>query len=209
MSGRNESILTIIVCAAMLGGCASIISGTTQEMSFQSNPDDVVVTVSGKPIGKTPVTIQLDKKSEQSLVFSKDGYKPVTMQLTTTLDPWFWGNIVLGGFIGSTVDGLSGAVHEYSPTQYFVTLQPAGVSRMESPTLKTQRDKAKEFIVVHYTNLIADVSKGVGEDFSALMLLLNIGEDQQADALRKLRALSEVYTDAPEFAEQVTAIYLK
>ena len=142
------------------------------------------------------------------VAFSKDGYKPVTMQLTTTLDAWFWGNIVLGGFIGSTVDGLSGAVHEYSPTQYFVTLQPAGVSRMESPTLKTERDKAKEFIVRHYTNLIADVSKGVGEDFSALMLLLNIGEDQQADALRKLRALSEVFTDAPEFADQAIARYI-
>ncbi len=209
MSKRNEPILTIIMCAAMLSGCASLVSGSTQEVSFQSNPEDVVVTVSGRVIGKTPVTVQLDKKTGQSVVFGKDGYKPVTMQLTTTMDSWFWGNILLGGLIGSTTDGLSGAVHEYSPSQYFVTLSPVGVNTMESSTLTTQRDKAKEFIVRHYASLIADISKGGGDDFSGLMPLLNIGEEQQADAVSKLRALSKVYTDAPEFADRVTALYLK
>ena len=41
------------------------------------------------------------------------------------------------------------------------------------------------------------------------MPLLNIGKEQQADAVSKVRALSEVYTDAPEFADRVTALYLK
>ena len=206
---KNESILTIIVCTALLGGCASIMHGTSQEMTFQSSPEEVTVTVSGRVIGKTPVTSRLDKKSGQSVAFTKDGYKPVTMELTTTLDPWFWGNIVLGGFIGSTTDGINGSVNQYSPSQYFVTLTPEGASRMENSTLNSPREKAREFIVGHYKNLMANVSQGGGEDFSALMGLLNIEKDQQADALRKIRALSEVYTDAPTFANQVTALYLK
>jgi hypothetical protein len=41
------------------------------------------------------------------------------------------------------------------------------------------------------------------------MVLLNIGKDKEADALRKIRALSEVYSDAPTFADQVIALYLK
>lgn len=206
---KNESILTIIVCTALLGGCASIMHGTSQEMTFQSSPEEVTVTVSGRVIGKTPVTSRLDKKSGQSVAFSKDGYRPVTMELTTTLDPWFWGNIVLGGFIGSTTDGINGSVNQYSPSQYFVTLTPDGASSIESLTLKSQREKAREFIVGHYKNLMANLSQGGGEDFSALMGLLNIEKDQQADALRKIRSLSEVYTDAPTFANQVTALYLK
>jgi len=206
---KNESILTIIVCTALLGGCASIMHGTSQEMTFQSSPEEVTVTVSGRIIGKTPVTSRLDKKSGQSVAFTKDGYKPVTMELTTTLDPWFWGNIVLGGFIGSTTDGINGSVNQYSPSQYFVTLTPDGASSIESLTLKSQREKAREFIVGHYKNLMANLSQGGGEDFSALMGLLNIEKDQQADALRKIRSLSEVYTDAPTFANQVTALYLK
>lgn len=207
-SMRTLALLSCLLFLSVLEGCASIMHGTSQEMTFQSSPEEATVTVVGRVIGKTPVTSRLDKKSGQSVVFSKDGYKPVTMELATTMDSWFWGNIVLGGFIGSTTDGLSGAVHEYSPSQYFVTLTPDGVSNIENLTLKSQRDKAKEFIVGHYTNLMDNISKGSGEDFSALMGLLNIGKDQEAEALRKIRSLSEVYTDAPAFANQVTALYL-
>lgn len=200
--------LMIVVCAVMGSGCASIVSGTTQQVSFQSSPDEATVAVSGMIVGKTPITVRLDKKSDQSLVFSKDGYKPITMQLTTSLDPWFWGNIVFGGFIGSTTDGLSGAVHQYSPSQYFVTLQPEGV-RMESPTLKTQHQKAKEFIVSRHSVLLSELSKGGGEEIGELMRILRIEKDKQPDALQKMRALSEIFTDAPTFADQVIALYLK
>ncbi len=206
---RNLALLSCLLFLFVLEGCASIMHGTSQEMTFQSSPEEVTVTVTGRVIGKTPVTSRLDKKSGQSVVFTKEGYKPVTMELTTTLDPWFWGNIVLGGVIGSTTDGINGSVHEYSPSQYFVTLTPDGVSNVENLTLKSQREKAKEFIVGHYTNLMANVSQGGGEDFSTLMVLLNIGKDKEADALRKIRALSEVYTDAPAFADQVIALYIK
>ena len=80
---------------------------------------------------------------------------------------------------------------------------------MESTTLKSQRDKAREFIVGRYRNLIADIDKGGGEDFSTLMSLLNIEKDHQADALRKIEDLSEEYRDAPAFADFVIALYLK
>ena len=86
---KNNSILTILMCATMLGACASIMHGTSQEMTFQSSPEEVTVTVGGRILGKTPITSRLDKKADQSVVFSKDGYKPVTMALTTTLDSWF------------------------------------------------------------------------------------------------------------------------
>lgn len=115
-------------------------------------------------LGKTPLTVELDKEEHQSVVLSKDGYKPVTVQLTTTLDSWFWGNIVFGGVIGSTTDTVSGATHEYSPSQFFVTLTSTGGSTIENATLKSQREKAKEFIVLNYKNLMTDVHQGTGEN---------------------------------------------
>ena len=206
---RTIAMWSCLMFLFALVGCASIMHGTSQEITFQSSPEDVTVTVNGRVIGKTPITSRLDKESGQAVVFSKDGYKPVTMELATTLDPWFWGNIVLGGFIGSTTDGINGSVHQYSPSQYFVTLTPQGISSVENATLKSQREKAKEFIVGHYTNLLASLSQGGGEDFSALMGLLNVSKEKEADALRKIRALYEVYTDAPAFADQVVVLYLK
>ena len=47
-------------------------------------------------------------------------------------NPWFWGNILFGGVFGSTTDGLSGSVHEYSPSQFFITLVPMTGSPAET-----------------------------------------------------------------------------
>jgi uncharacterized protein YceK len=192
-----------VLLLLLLSGCASIVSGTKQEVSFQSTPDSATVTVNGRVLGKTPFTNQLDKKADQTVVFTKDGYKPVVMQLTTSLDPWFWGNIVLGGLIGSTVDGISGAVNQYAPSQYHITLEKEEVSKNEGATSKTQQVRIKEFIIVRHGPIIADMHSGGGENATALFVLLNVPDDKQQDAARKVRALSEVFKDPPQFADQV------
>jgi hypothetical protein len=235
MVGLMFGSLTLLACAAVLGGCASIISGTTQEMSFQTSPDAVVVTLirhvpeelywpdkngRGTPIkkpareesrilGTTPFTLQLDKAKDQTVAFSKEGYKPVTIKLATRLDGWFWGNIVFGGLVGSTTDSMSGAVHEYSPSQFFVTLNPEQSTPIELSTRQPQRDKTLVFIVRRYTSLMADLSKGSGEDWSALKGLLHLGQGQEADARQKIQALAMVYPDIAVFATHVTDLYLK
>jgi hypothetical protein len=209
------------------------MSGPTQEMSFQASPEDVVVTLvrkvgvakpsTGKGqslqydwheetrvLGKTPFTLQLDKVQDpQSIVFSKTGYKPVTMKLDTKLDGWFWGNLVFGGPIGSTTDAMSGSVHEYATSQYFVTLNPEMSTTIDQGTGQPQRDKALAFIVRRYTSLMADLSKGIGEDWSALKGLLHIGQGKEADARQKIQALAMVYPDIAIFATHVTDLYLK
>src|SRR5260221_7059201 len=107
---KSLMILTGLWLSMGLTGCATIMSGSSQDLSFNSSPDGATVTVGGRIIGKTPITTRLGKESGQTLVFEKDGYKSITMRLETSLDGWFWGNIVLGGVIGSTTDGITGAV---------------------------------------------------------------------------------------------------
>lgn len=200
-------LFLMIILSGIGGGCASIVSGTSQELTFQSQPDGATVTVNGKVIGKTPVTTMLKKKSDQAVVFEKVGYNPQTMQLSTRLDPWFWGNIVLGGLIGSTTDGLSGAVHEYTPNQYFVTLQPSEKTQIDQTSQQIR--KAKEFIILGYQNIMADLSKGKGEYLSSLMSVLSVPPAEQNEAITKIRALSQVYTDIPTFADKVIELYIK
>ena len=234
--GITLTSLTLWACTALLGGCATMMSGTTQEISFQSSPDDVVVTLikhvpeqlywpdktgRGTPktipareesriLGKTPFTLQLDKLDEpQSVAFSKAGYKPVTMKLETRLDQWFWGNLAFGSAFGSTTDSMSGAMHEYSPSQFLVTLSPEVSTTIDQGTGQPQRDKALVFIVRRYTSLMADLSKGIGEDWSALKGLLHIGQGKEADARQKIQALAMVYPDIAVFATHVTDLYLK
>jgi hypothetical protein len=112
-------------------------------------------------------------------------------------------------FFGSTTDGMSGAMYQYSPNQYFVTLQPEGATNIDGLTQKNPGDKAKDFIVSQYTTLIEQINQGSGEELSALRTLLKISQEQEADSLQKMRELSETFTDPPLFADQVIALYIK
>jgi len=186
-------------------GCASIVKGRTQEVSFQSNPDTATVKIDGKIIGKTPMTVNLHRKSGQTIVFEKEGYDPISMKLETTMNGWFWGNIVLGGLVGSTTDGVTGAVYEYSPSQYMVSLQHNSENNLDNQ--KTQSEQVKDFVVIGYNNLIKDINNGSGQYLASLFDLLKVNERGQIAALKKIRKLSRDYKNIVEFANQINSAF--
>jgi hypothetical protein len=190
-----------------LCGCASIISGTQQEVSFYSTPDGAEVQVSGKTLGKTPLTTTLPKKAGQSLVFSKPGYKPLRMSLTTQMDSWFWGNILIGGVVGSTTDSLSGAVDLYSPSQYIVTLNPENTTVLEEKASLSDLQKAKEYIVTNDKEVRADFHAGYGSYVVSLLELLKIKPEEKEEAIKKIQTLAALDLSSAEFAQQVTDLY--
>lgn len=186
-------------------GCATIISGTTQEVSFTSIPEGVTVSADGKVLGITPLTIQIDRKGKQKLIFEKEGYKTLELPFETTLEPWFWGNILIGGVIGSTTDAISGAVYEYSPGQYNVTLEPIeGFQPADS-----EKNDVKGFIISNYNNILPELHAGQGEYLSSMMTLLKIPKEEQAEAIAQIKALAEKNKDIPTFANEVVNAYLK
>lgn len=104
-----------------LTGSATIISGTNQPLTFQSEPEGAQVFVDGMMIGVTPVTVNVPKNKRSTYTMQKDGYETVTRDITKAYDPVailsiFWDL--------STTDLISGAAFEYEPNSYFVTLTP-------------------------------------------------------------------------------------
>lgn len=206
---RGFALAGAAAAICLLTGCATLISGGSQEVSFVSNPEGATVTVGERVLGKAPLTTRLDRKSGQTLNFEKEGYKPLTMELETTVNPWLFGNIICCGLLGSTTDAVSGGFYEYSPSQYLVTLQAAGTAPLEGPAAKSDAQKAKEFIVIGYGNLLNDLSAGEGSHLSSLFTMLDVPEENRGEAVQKIRALSEEYKEIPEFADQVIALYAK
>ena len=156
-----KNSLLILSILILTSSCATIMTGKTQEVTFDSEPQGAEVTVNGRVIGKTPTTIQLDKKTDQSVSFKLEGYKTQTRTLETKVSAWFMGNIVLGGFIGSTTDGITGGMHEYSPNQYYITLSK--YNNVSTTIFGSDKAKVKEFIVVSYSSLKVDLSRGKGD----------------------------------------------
>lgn len=202
--------LSIILAAALsAAGCASIVSGSMQEIGFRSTPEGATVLVGGKVVGTTPISARIKKSDGQAVTFEKDGYKTVTVPMTARLNGWFWGNIVFGGLLGSTTDSGSGAMHEYSPSQYMATLEPLGAGPLESDTMRGPRQKARDFIIIGYRNLITDIRGGKGEYLTSLLDMFGVQSDDRPAATKRLAAFADAYPDIPDFADHVVDAYLK
>ena len=80
---------------------------------------------------------------------------------------------------------------------------------MESSTPTDAKQKAKEYIVLGYSNILSDISKGSGQYLASLLEILKIPKEGEAEATKKIHALSDVYSNIPEFADRVIAFYLK
>lgn len=195
------------VSSIVIAGCATIVSGTTQEVTFQSTPEDATVKIDGKTIGKTPLTIPLEKKAEQTLVVEKEGYKTFSTKMDTTLDPWFWGNIVIGGFLGSTTDGVSGAINRYAPGQFIVTLEPDMTSQLDAEVQMAPKDKARQFLFVNYQNLRKELSTNSGEYISAMLDMLNVMESERQMAIQDIKELMLTSKNAESFVNATIRDY--
>src|SRR5947209_864860 len=93
---RSLGVLTF----SLAGGCASIVNGTTQVVTIDSNVRGAEVAVDGMVVGRTPYTGPIKRGSSTTVRVSTAGFQPKTITLSTEVEPIFWGNIILGGFFG-------------------------------------------------------------------------------------------------------------
>lgn len=121
--------LIAIAPLVLATGCASIVSGTTQEITFNSNPPgaNCDITRSGASLQKvtTPSSTIVQKtKYDLQVTCAKPGYVTTAVTDKSGLEPWVLGNIVFGGIIGIIVDASTGAQNKYD-TPVLVQLPPA------------------------------------------------------------------------------------
>jgi hypothetical protein len=129
---RFPQALAVAATAVALSACASIKSGTTQNVKVASNPAGATVYVAVKKdgvvsnkvaVGVTPLTVTLSRK-HGALFVEKEGYVATEVALTTKMNPWMWGNILLTSPLSTSIDTSTGASREYDPGEYMVDLQP-------------------------------------------------------------------------------------
>jgi len=119
---RFTKIVAIALCPFILIGCATIVSGRTQKVSISSNPSGAKVIVNGME-QKSPCMVILDRSiPSYTIVIEKEGYQPITYELTRGVNGWVFGNIILGGVIGVMIDVVSGSVYAFYPNNVSVNL---------------------------------------------------------------------------------------
>lgn len=164
----------IVVLAALLSGCATLFSGTSDKVTFTSDPSNVKIYFDGRYMGATPVTFEVPRvgfavADLKTIRAEKKGYKIQEFKLqtefntiavvnTTSTIPWL-------------VDFVSGAVTRYSPTDYHLILEPAGARGKANVS---RRIDIERYILLSYDHIVRDTALGGGEYLAALAQLLQV-----------------------------------
>lgn len=106
-----------LAAASFASGCATIVSGSSQDVSFNSTPPGASISVDGVQSGVTPSVLKLDTGTTHAVVLSIDGYNPYSINLKREVNGWVWGNLLVGGLIGLVIDASTGAMYRLSPEE--------------------------------------------------------------------------------------------
>jgi hypothetical protein len=132
---RKTFLLAGLSITLLLPSCASIVSGSKQNINFNSTPSGATVWVDDVNLGVTPVIAQLERiKKNQKVKIELQGYKPYELILNRKTNGWIWGNILFGGIIGIIIDASSGAMYRLTPDQIEVQLANGVVMNRKNDT---------------------------------------------------------------------------
>jgi hypothetical protein len=108
---------TLLLSVILLTSCATIISGSRQNVEIASEPSSAKVYINEIEIGNTPVQKNLKRNQEYQLTLKLNGYKTYETKLEKKFNAWYIGNIAFGGLIGIIIDPITGAMHKLKPEE--------------------------------------------------------------------------------------------
>jgi hypothetical protein len=132
------------------------------------------------------------------------GYQPYQIALNKKISTLFWVNIFSGGVTGSTTDALSGAMYEYEPSTFMVTLQ-RGSSSSEELAAWRRTEGLRAFVLLNNEALVSQLAAGSGEYVDVLAKLLSVTAADRADAIARWRAGYMASKTSADFAAKLVA----
>ena len=122
--------------------CATILSGTSDEIRFDSDPEGASIMLDGLKLGKTPATVSIKRPGfgNKEITLKLDGYEDRTFMLQKEFNTMAICN--LASWPGWVIDILTGSVMKYSKTNYDVDLDAKAFNLNE-----LEKDQLGRYIV--------------------------------------------------------------
>jgi hypothetical protein len=125
-------ITSILLGTLVLGSCAAVTTGTTQNLTVATDPAGAQcrllrgesATVVGV-VSQTPSTMRIDKSGEiLTIECTREAHEVTRTYLEPDFQAMTLGNAILGGGIGLMIDAASGAMAKY-PENATVVMTPS------------------------------------------------------------------------------------
>jgi hypothetical protein len=115
---RSTFPAVLALAALSLGGCASIVKGTSQSISVSTPPTTgaqcTLSSSEGTWLVISPGNVTVPKsKSDIAVRCVKPGWQPAVATIPSGFAGMTAGNILLGGVVGLGIDAATGAIHQY------------------------------------------------------------------------------------------------
>jgi hypothetical protein len=141
--------------APTVAGCATITTGTTQPINFDSEPQQAECTLTreGATLGKVTTPAPLIVKRHAStihVVCHKAGYEDGRVVMNSRFETASAGNFLVGGIIGVMVDASSGANSRYE-SNVMVRLTPMSPADAAAAATRAQTAPASPPVAVAAT----------------------------------------------------------
>lgn len=118
-----KKVFTVVAVSAtlMFSSCATIFTGTRQNVQINTSPPAADIEVDGLKVGVTPMAVSLKKGfTGQTVSLKLEGYETKMFQPTTDFNAVAVLNFI--GLIGWGVDAATGAMMKYNPKVYEIQL---------------------------------------------------------------------------------------
>lgn len=131
-----KSIATLVAAMCLLSGCCTLLTKSKYPLMVNSDPDGAQLTITDKKgrevySSSTPASLELKSSSgffagaKYFLRFSSPGYADYTVTVSSKLKGWYFGNLLIGGFLGMLIiDPATGAMWKLDKEYVSVVLTP-------------------------------------------------------------------------------------
>lgn len=120
---RNLKLLGFIL---LLSGCATLFTGTDDDIRFESDPAGAIVFINGLEKGVTPTTINVKRSiNDVNIALQLDGFETRQFVLEKEFNKASYFNLF--NVLFWAVDAVSGSLMKHAPQYYEITLRPNGM----------------------------------------------------------------------------------
>ena len=115
--------LPFLLLLVLSSSCATIFTGTSQDVYFTSEPSGALVMLDGQPLGRTPLITKVPRRLRSRLIsYELEGYEPVVQEMGNRVNGVTFINLLW--WPGFVIDAVSGAIVRIEYDRYYMELYP-------------------------------------------------------------------------------------
>jgi hypothetical protein len=118
---RRCTIVLLLAALSAAGGCATLVTGTTQNVRIISQPSGAALRI-GERDAATPAVLALARDRDYNVIVRKPGYVVARRKLLQHRNPWTSGNVLSFGSLGLVIDQATGAAYAFAEPTLVVAL---------------------------------------------------------------------------------------